>query len=147
VNEGTVNGGFLPLRQEFVAMTSRLAWWIVTFMTVAAWLCLPPVASAQLNGPNIKGDMGLKAGSQPPPGGYVIVPVYFYSADELKDRNGEVLATGSLNATVYGAELNDVTTKKIGAADYGFMVVLPGANSRVQGGRIDEKSGEGLTDM
>jgi hypothetical protein len=68
-------------------------------------------------------------------------------ADELKDRNGEVLATGSLNATVYGAELNDVTTKKIGAADYGFMVVLPGANSRVQGGRIDEKSGEGLTDM
>ena len=34
-----------------------------------------PVASwAQLNESNIKGDTGLKSGSQAPPGGYLVLP-------------------------------------------------------------------------
>lgn len=108
---------------------------------------LPTPAVAQLNGQNIKGDMGLKSGSQAPPGGYVVVPLYFYSADVLKDRNGNVLAKGSLDAAVFGGGLNYVTTKKIGGANYGFLVVLPWANNRIQGGRIDENPGAGISDM
>jgi hypothetical protein len=116
---------------------------------IVATLCfvLPRQAAAQLNGPNIKGDMGLKSGSQPPPGGYVIVPLYFYSADALKGREGHEVATGSIDATVFGVGLNYVTTKKVGSANFGFMVVIPGANNRLQGGRIDENPGQGFTDM
>ena len=35
----------------------------------------PAPTAAQLNGSNIKGDAGLKAGSQAPPGAYVGVPL------------------------------------------------------------------------
>lgn len=113
----------------------------------AACLALPRHATAQLNGQNVKGDMGLKSGSQAPPGGYVIVPLYFYSADALKGREGNEIARGSLDVAVFGIGLNYVTTKKVGSANYGFMVVIPGANNRVQGGRIDENPGQGFTDI
>jgi hypothetical protein len=91
--------------------------------------------------------MGLKSGSQAPPGGYVLVPLYFYSADTLKDRDGREFARGSLDATIFGVGLNYVTTKTLGSANYGFMVILPWANNRLQGGRIDENPGAGLTDL
>ena len=45
----------------------------------------PPPCAAQLNGDNIKGDAGLKSGSQAPPGAYVVVPLWFYTADAVKD--------------------------------------------------------------
>ena len=61
-------------------------------------LVCPVTSFAQLNGQNIKGDVGLKSGSQAPPGTYIAVPLYFYSADQLKDRDGKQLATGSLDA-------------------------------------------------
>ena len=116
-------------------------------LALIAGVLSPTVAVAQLNGPNIKGDAGLKSGSQAAPGGYVIVPLYFYSADALKDRNGNEVAKGSLDAAVFGAGLNYVTSKKIAGANYGFMAVIPGANNRVQGGRIDENPGKGFTDI
>ncbi len=75
------------------------------------------------------------------------MPLYFYSADALKDRHGDEFAKGSLDAAVFGVGLNYVTTKKVGSANYGFMVVLPFANNRIQGGRIDENPGQGITDM
>jgi hypothetical protein len=126
----------------------RLSMARVTFaLATAALLLAPTPAAAQLNGPNIKGDMGLKSGSQAPPGGYVLVPFYFYSADTLKDRNGREVARGSLDSTIFGVGLNYVTTKKLGSANYGFMVVVPWANNRLQGGQIDENPGAGLTDM
>jgi hypothetical protein len=120
---------------------------IAIALAAVATLLAPARAAAQLNGPNIKGDMGLKSGSQAPPGGYVLVPFYFYSADTLKDRNGREVARGSLDATIFGIGFNYVTTKKLGSANYGFMVVVPWANNRLQGGRIDENPGAGLTDM
>jgi hypothetical protein len=103
---------------------------------------------AQLNGQNIKGDAGLKSGSQAPPGAYVAVPLYFYTADQIKDRDGNQLRTGSLDASVFGLALNVVTTKKIAGGTYGFLVALPWANNRVQGvNDFDSNPGTGLTDM
>ena len=128
-------------------MSGRRVSSVVTVLMVLACLGTARTTSAQLNGPNIKGDAGLKSGSQAPPGGYLVVPLYFYSADALKDRNGNEFAKGSLDATVYGVGLNYVTNMKVGGANYGFLVVLPGANNRIQGGRIDENPGQGITDM
>lgn len=128
-------------------MNPRRTGWLVALMTSACCLGSASIALAQLNGQNIKGDMGLKAGSQAPPGGYVAIPLYFYSADALKDRNGDERLKGNLDAAVFGVALNYVTTKKVGSANYGFLVVLPFANNRLQGGRIDENPGQGITDM
>jgi hypothetical protein len=130
--------------------------------TITAWRCVvrplilavaigivnPAQSSARLNGQNIKGDAGLKSGSQAPPGTYVAVPLYFYTADQIKDRDGNELRTGSLDATVFGVALNVVTTKRIAGANYGFLVALPWANNRVQGvNDFDSNPGAGLTDL
>ena len=104
-------------------------------------------ASAQLNGQNIKGDVGLKSGSQAPAGGYVILPLYWYSADAVKNRDGDEVLHGSLDAFVGGPGINIVTTRKLMGANYGFLVVLPFANNRLQGTELDENPGGGLTDM
>ena len=65
---------------------------------------LPPEALAQLLTQHIKGAVGLKAGSQPPPGGYVPLPVvYFYKTDTVKNRNGETLpVTADLTSAFFG---------------------------------------------
>jgi hypothetical protein len=108
----------------------------------------PDKVFAQLNGQNIKGDTGLKSGSQAPPGTYVAVPLYFYTADQIKDREGNQLRTGGLDAAVFGVALNVVTTRKIAGGTYGFLVALPWANNRVQGvNDFDSNPGAGLTDM
>ena len=129
-------------------MTGRRAPSLIAIVMLLACLSLPRVASAQLNGQNIKGDAGLKSGSQAPPGAYVAVPLWFYTADEVKNRNGETVLSGKLDAAVFGAALNVVTTKKLLGANYGFLVVLPWANNRVQGAEdFDSNPGVGLTDM
>ena len=129
-------------------MTGRRAPSLIAMVMLLACLCLPRVASAQLNGQNIKGDAGLKSGSQAPPGAYVAVPLWFYTADEVKNRNGETVLSGKLDAAVFGAVLNVVTPKKLFGANYGFLVVLPWANNRVQGAEdFASNPGVGLTDM
>jgi hypothetical protein len=117
-------------------------------LTVAIVSVNPAKGFAQLNGQNIKGDAGLKSGSQAPPGIYAAVPLYFYTADEIKDRDGDRVRTGNLDAAVFGVALNVVTTKKIAGGTYGFLVALPWANNRVQGANdFDSNPGSGLTDM
>ena len=115
---------------------------------IAAMLAVPADSAAQLNGQNIKGDAGLKSGSQAPPGTYVAIPLWFYTADAVKDGDGDELLTGSLDAALFGAALNVVTTRKLLGANYGFLVVLPWANNRLQGvDDFDSNPGAGLTDM
>src|SRR6478736_2117453 len=130
---------------------SATTWRRVTgplILAVAISITNPSKGFAQLNGQNIKGDGGLKSGSQAPPGTYVAVPLYFYTADQIKDRDGNQLRTGSLDAAVFGVALNVVTTKKIAGGTYGFLVALPWANNRVQGvNDFDSNPGAGLTDM
>jgi hypothetical protein len=119
---------------------------IAAAMTVL--FLLPSTTSAQLNGSNIKGDVGLKAGSQAPPGAYIAVPLYFYTADAVKGREGNELLTGNLDAALFGVALNVVTQKKVLGGNYGFLVVLPWANNRIQGVEdFDSNPGAGLTDM
>ena len=115
---------------------------------IAAMLAVPADSAAQLNGQNIKGDAGLKSGSQAPPGMYVAIPLWFYTADAVKDGDGDELLAGSLDAALFGAALNVVTTRKLLGANYGFLVVLPWANNRLQGvDDFDSNPGAGLTDM
>jgi hypothetical protein len=55
----------------------------IAAMAIAAAVC-PREAMAQLLTQHVKGAVGLKAGSQPPPGGYVVLPlVYVYNTDTV----------------------------------------------------------------
>jgi hypothetical protein len=106
-------------------------------------------ALAQLNTQHIKGTVGLKSGSQPPPHWYVVAPlVYVYSTDTVKDREGRTLPIDAeLTSVAYGAGVVKVTTKKLLGGFYGFQVLFPlGANNRIQGTEIDQNPGAGLTD-
>jgi hypothetical protein len=106
-------------------------------------------ARAQLLTQHIKGGVGLKAATQPPPGGYIIAPLlYFYSTDTIRNRNGDKFPiTAEITTAFFGAGYSHVTTKKILGGNYGFTVVAPvGANNRLQGTEIDANPGAGLTD-
>jgi hypothetical protein len=113
-------------------------------------LCVFPRESAgQLLTQHVKGSVGLKAGSSPPPGGYVVLPIlYAYSTDTVKDRNGDKLPIdASITSAFFGAGYSHVTTKKILGGLYGFTVLFPvGANNRIQGTEIDANPGAGITD-
>jgi hypothetical protein len=106
-------------------------------------------AEAQLNTQHIKGTVGLKSGSQAPPGVYFIAPLlYFYQTDAVKDRDGNRLPFATdLTSHVYGGGISVVTKRKLLGGSYGFQVVFPaGANNRIQGTEIDANPGAGLTD-
>ena len=113
-------------------------------------LCVFPRESAgQLLTQHVKGSVGLKAGSSPPPGGYVVLPIlYAYNTDTVKDRNGDKLPIDAdITSVFYGAGYSHVTTKKILGGLYGFTVLFPvGANNRIQGTEIDANPGAGITD-
>jgi hypothetical protein len=115
---------------------------------MAVAVLLPTPSAAQLNGDNIKGDAGLKSGSQPPPGAYAVVPLWFYSAGVVKDRNGNSILDGNLDSALFGGALSVVTPEKVLGANYGFMVALPWVNNRVQGAEdFDSNPGAGISDM
>lgn len=106
-------------------------------------------ALAQLNTQHVKGSAGLKAGSQPPPGGYVVAPLlYFYSADKVRNRDGDRLPLdASIDVSMFGLAYSHIFAKKILGGSYGVMVGFPvGANDRIQGTEIDANPGAGLTD-
>jgi hypothetical protein len=121
-------------------------------MVIAVVLgCLSAVtpAEAQLNTQHIKGTVGLKSGSQAPPGVYFIAPLFYvYKADEVKDHDGVPLpGGGDLTTQLYGGGVSVVTKKKLFGGAYGFQVVFPvGANNRIQGTEIDANPGTGLSD-
>ena len=117
-------------------------------LVVAACFCLPGPAAAQLNGFNIKGDQGLKAGSQAPAGIYYGAPLYWYGSDTIKNLDGRTLTTtGGLDMFLGGPLVNVVTTKKLLGANYGFAAVLPFTNLRLELPRFGDDAGAGVSDL
>jgi len=106
-------------------------------------------AQAQLNTQHVKGSVGLKAGSQPPPHVYIIAPfIYVYSTDEVRNADGGRLpGDASLTSVAYAGGVSIVTSKKVLGGLYGFQVLFPvGVNNRIQGTEISANPGAGLSD-
>ena len=115
----------------------------ITFVVGAA------PALAQLNTQHLRGSVGLKAGSQPPPHLYVVAPLlYLYNTDDVRDRNGDKLPIDAdITTQAFGAGFNWVSKKKILGGNYAIEVLFPlGMNNRIQGTEIDANPGAGLTD-
>lgn len=104
---------------------STLKWVLVLNVLVLTFPVAP--AHAQLSGSNLKGDNGLKSGSQPDPGFYLSVLYYHYFGDTLRNREGTSIGVdparqGSLNVNFYSLILSYVTDFKLLGANVGFMV-------------------------
>jgi hypothetical protein len=93
---------------------------------IAITIFLPLQAHAQFAGANAAGDVGMSAGTQPPPGFYMVPMVFRYKADTLRDSNGDSVAplgggaNTSADAAVVG--LIYVTDKKVFGGNYGASI-------------------------
>ena len=106
-------------------------------------------ARAQLNTQHIKGAVGLKAASQPPPHWYVNLPlIYVYNTDTVRNDDGSKLpGNATITAGAFGAGALKVTTTKLLGGNYSFSFFFPAwSNNRLQGTEIDQNPGAGLTD-
>jgi len=107
------------------------------------------IAYAQLNTQHIKGGVGLKAGSMPPPHTYVVLPLLFvYHTDTIRNSDGEKLPIdASITSSAAGVGIAYVSPKKILGGNYGIQILLPiFMDNRLQGTEIDSSTGWGLTD-
>jgi hypothetical protein len=111
---------------------SRTSWRTLIGLAVGLTLVLGPQA-ARAQQLIIKGEFGLKAGTQAPPGFYAGMFGAINWNDELKDRNGQSVPSegGSLNQYLFGPLLMWVTDAKILGANYGVMAAIPFANTTV----------------
>jgi hypothetical protein len=95
-------------------------------------LLAPTSAVAQLGGENLRGDYGMKSGSQGPPGFYLGDIFYFYRTDTIKDLSGNNLPK-SPYVDIFGDVIlsSYVTKKKILGGNYAFTVALPILNAEL----------------
>jgi hypothetical protein len=142
-------GGVSSGNRKGTAVVTNRVFSTMVMVVVLGFVSMVASADAQLNTQHIKGTVGLKSGSQAPPGVYFIAPLYYvYKTDEVKDRDGNRLPfAADLTSHVYGGGISVVTKRKLLGGLYGFQVVFPaGANNRIQGTEIDANPGAGLTD-
>jgi len=127
----------------------HLQWLIATAGSLCMALIGATPAQAQLNTQHIKGGVGLKSGSQPPPHVYLIAPyIYIYDTDTVRNKDGDQLpGDASISSVAYAAGISVVTSKKLLGGFYGYQILAPvGINNRLQGTEIDANPGPGLTD-
>ena len=94
----------------------------------------------------IKGEFGLKAGSQAPPGFYAGMFGAIEWNDELKSPKGSSVPSegGSLNEYIFGPLLSWVTDVKILGGNYGMLLAVPFANTTVDFPRFQTEGSSGM---
>ncbi|WJS95894.1 transporter [Flavobacterium johnsoniae] len=106
------------------------------------------IGNAQLKGGHILGAMGLQSGTQAPENTLsVYVPAYIYTANCLRNADGDKIGNPDLTMFITGVGANYVSDFKILGANYGATILLAGASNTIQGSYIDSKSSFAFTDM
>ena len=99
-------------------------------------LLFPLFAGAQYAGHNMRGDFGMLSGTQPPPGVYVVPMYYRYTADTLRDGNGDKFAPlgggGSIDASASIIGVVWVTDKKILGGNFGVSIFPAVTNNALE---------------
>ncbi|RYJ39997.1 Protein involved in meta-pathway of phenol degradation-like protein [Flavobacterium anhuiense] len=104
--------------------------------------------NAQLKGGHILGSSGLQSGTQAPEKTLSLyVPGYIYTANCLRDGDGDKTGNPDLNMFLTGIGANYVSDFKILGANYGATVLVAFASNTIQGSFIDSKSNFAFTDM
>ena len=127
-----------PVSTVTEALMRGFLWKVATNTLLAIVIGAAPT-QAQLNTQHVKGAVGSRAGSQPPPHAYVIAPIgYIYNTDEVKDRDGNTLSgqRGSLKTSSFRRR----DQRRHDEEDPGRLLRFPGA---VPGGRQQPDPGDG----
>ena len=121
----------------------------LTLVATLAALAASRDASAQLKGHYIPGFTGLQNGSQGPPSISLILPVYGYSTDTVKDDDGETIGNDPhITASFIGAGVVGVTNFKTLGANWGFQVVpVDFMKSRIEAASLDVPGGFHFSDI
>jgi hypothetical protein len=118
---------------------------------IAGLLALTAIpAHAQYLGINLRGDLGMKSGTQPDPGYYFVLPLFYrndYDSTKLANGN-EVPTENNIILDMLIPVVNVTTPWKILGANYGFQVGTPFVDARLIaiGGKIDQNLGYGYAD-
>jgi hypothetical protein len=120
---------------------------LACLLLLIVFACSAGVASAQLNIPVVRGDNGLKDGSQPGPGVYISGLVYFYDTHEIVDKDGRRFNRVSVEQGLPATALTYVSKKKFLGGNYSATVVLPLLNVTIDTPQSTSKSGLGFSDM
>lgn len=130
-------------------VSRRFVW---SLAACAAVMLVSSDLRAQYLGLNLRGDVGLKSGSQPPPGYYFTLPLYYgndYSG--VRDRDGNTIADGlDLNVNLLATPAIAMTTNaKIFGGTLGLQAVLPfmGGRAEIAQAGIALAEGYGLADI
>jgi hypothetical protein len=123
---------------------------VFLLLLVSTFVLLAPTSAvAQLGSENLRGDYGMKSGSQGPPGFYLGDVFYFYRTDTIKNLSGDSLPK-SPYVDIFGNIIlsSYVTKEKILGANYAFTVALPILNAELALPSLDLGSETwGLGDM
>ena len=98
----------------------------------------------------MKGDTGLSAGTQAPPGTYITNLSYFYGSNKIKLPSGNTATIGGdgLNLFTNLTVISRVTKKKFLGANYGVMLAIPALNTQLELPRLNTNdSSFGLSDL
>jgi hypothetical protein len=118
---------------------------------VSALLLVSSDLQAQFLGLDLRGDVGLKSGTQSPPGVYLTLPLYYGNDfDGLRDASGNTIAEGlDVDLHVLTVPAFALTTKeKVFGGTLGLSAVLEftGARASIAQHGITERQGYGLSD-
>ncbi len=128
-----------------VSRISKLGFVLASLMAV---LLSASTASAQQQGHNLPGDVGLKSGSQAPPGIYAGFLYYAYPTDTLKNDDGETVnQNGKLTMAAPTAFVSWVTNRKFLGANVGGMVAVPWFKNRISAFSLDAASDMSVSDI
>src|ERR1700678_2294294 len=118
------------------------------FVLLAALFLTAPAVVAQQNGHYLQGITGLDDGTAPPPGIYFTYLPYLNLVNAFKGPNGDTLENLDLNIVVHNAVFQVTTRKKFLGATYGFSVLVPIVNTRLEGEDVTPSmQSAGLSDV
>jgi len=121
----------------------------VTFLALAFVLASSEPVYAQLKGHYIPGFTGLQNGSQSPPGITLILPIYFYTTDTIKDDDGNSVGVHPrIAASFIGPGAVWVTNAKILGGNLGGQFIpITFVKSRIESNSIDVPGSFAFSDI
>lgn len=104
-------------------------------LLVSQWFCM--ASHADFLGNNTTGDYGIGSGTQPDPGVYLNFFYLDYSADTLRDQDGNSYGVdparqGDLDVNAWGAGLIFVSERKLFGGNYGFQFWPSVSNNKLE---------------
>jgi hypothetical protein len=125
-----------------------LSFALITLLAIAFVTLTPPAAVAQAIPTTNRGWIGLKSGTQPPPGIYIGALYWNYNFDTLKTNDGTTITgEGNVNQSVPGMMFIFVSQKKILGANYSGTYALPLANTAINFPNLDFPTDWGASDV